>query len=107
MKAQIVLRTDNNGNWQSHNPTLASGEGGYEIDTKKYKIGDGVTSWSGLPYVGMPVITTLSGVVSNDSIASSAAVRNYISGLPAGSSSSSNGDKIFLSYLIPGSSTMV
>lgn len=34
------------------NPVLASGEIGYETDTKKMKIGDGTTAWSSLSYFG-------------------------------------------------------
>jgi hypothetical protein len=36
--------------WLTENPTLRSGERGIEKDTKKEKIGDGVTKWSDLPY---------------------------------------------------------
>lgn len=36
--------------WVAANPTLRSGEIGIEKDTKKQKIGDGVTSWVNLPY---------------------------------------------------------
>lgn len=37
--------------WSNANPVLMSGEMGVESDTQKYKIGDGVTNWSNLPYV--------------------------------------------------------
>lgn len=37
--------------WTAANPTLASGEAGYETDTRREKIGDGVTAWNSLPYV--------------------------------------------------------
>lgn len=47
---QIQLRRDTASNWTSNNPTLASGEYGYEYDTKKNKIGDGSTAWNSLPY---------------------------------------------------------
>lgn len=32
------------------NPVLAAGEPGYETDTGKFKIGDGVTAWNSLPH---------------------------------------------------------
>jgi hypothetical protein len=32
-------------------PTLLAGEPGYETDTNKLKIGDGVTAWCELPYL--------------------------------------------------------
>lgn len=37
--------------WTSVNPILALGELGLETDTHKLKGGDGVTEWSGLPYI--------------------------------------------------------
>jgi hypothetical protein len=37
--------------WAIVNPVLAQGEPGYEFDTGKLKIGDGVTLWLDLPYL--------------------------------------------------------
>lgn len=37
--------------WAAKNPLLQLGEVGYETDTHKTKIGDGVTAWNDLPYV--------------------------------------------------------
>lgn len=39
-----------NARWTAVNPVLAVAELGYEIDTRKYKFGDGSTPWSSLPY---------------------------------------------------------
>ena len=50
MATRIQLRRDTAANWTSANPILSSGEFGYETDGIKYKIGDGVTTWSGLDY---------------------------------------------------------
>lgn len=36
--------------WTAANPVLADGEHGYENDTKKLKIGDGITAWAALGY---------------------------------------------------------
>lgn len=36
--------------WARINPILEDGEPGYEKDTFKMKIGDGITSWNNLPY---------------------------------------------------------
>ena len=36
--------------WKRNNPLLQAGEPGYEIDTCKLKIGDGVTYWNDLAY---------------------------------------------------------
>lgn len=49
--AQIIqIRRDTAANWTAANPILAQGEPALEIDTKKEKIGDGVTAWNSLPY---------------------------------------------------------
>lgn len=44
------LRRDTAANWTSANPTLESGEMGYETDTGKIKVGDGATLWASLAY---------------------------------------------------------
>jgi hypothetical protein len=41
----------------SVNPVLAVGRFGYETDTNRIKIGDGVTAWNSLPYVFTPTTT--------------------------------------------------
>lgn len=46
----IKLRRDTAANWASYNPILSLGEPGVETDTKRWKIGDGVTAWNSLPY---------------------------------------------------------
>ena len=48
--ARIRLRRDTAANWTSANPTLLAGEMGVETDTRKYKVGDGSTAWTGLSY---------------------------------------------------------
>ncbi len=49
----IKLRRGTAAEWDSANPVLALGEPGFEVDTKKFKIGDGVTAWNSLNYVGV------------------------------------------------------
>lgn len=44
------LRRGTAAEWTSANPVLASGEQGYETDTRKIKIGDGTSAWNALPY---------------------------------------------------------
>jgi hypothetical protein len=46
----IQVRRDTAANWTSVNPTLASGEIGFETDTGKFKIGTGSTAWTSLLY---------------------------------------------------------
>jgi hypothetical protein len=48
--ANIQSRRDTAANWTSTNPTLASGEIGFETDTNKLKIGTGSTAWTSLAY---------------------------------------------------------
>lgn len=53
---RIRLRRAPSGEWISVNPILGLGEPGYEIETKFIKVGDGITSWSGLSYVDIPPV---------------------------------------------------
>ena len=50
MSVQIQLKRSTASAWTSTNPTLASGEIGYETDTAKFKIGNGSTAWTSLSY---------------------------------------------------------
>ena len=50
MTTRLQQRRDTAANWTSNNPTLATGEIGFETDTKKFKIGDGSTAWTSLAY---------------------------------------------------------
>lgn len=51
----LYLRNDAAATWVEKNPVLAKGEPGVEVDTGKFKLGDGVTSWVGLRYAGVLV----------------------------------------------------
>lgn len=61
---KILLRNDTAANWTTENPTLGKGELGIEIDTAKFKIGDGATAWNSLDYAG----TVVSGSATNGHI---------------------------------------
>ena len=50
MAVQIQVRRDTATNWTNNDPTLASGEIGFETDTGKAKFGDGSTAWTSLDY---------------------------------------------------------
>tara|TARA_B100001142_G_C14347269_1_gene660553 strand:- start:2554 stop:3108 length:555 start_codon:yes stop_codon:yes gene_type:complete len=50
VKVQMQQRRDTAAGWVSGNPTLLSGELGYESDTGKWKVGNGSTAWSSLAY---------------------------------------------------------
>ena len=62
MANKIQQRRDTAYNWSHVNPTLSAGEFGFETDTKKLKIGDGVTNWSALDYFSSG--SAVAGVVS-------------------------------------------
>lgn len=53
----IRVRRGTAAQWSLANPILASGEPGQETDTNKLKIGDGVTAWNSLGYIGSGVGT--------------------------------------------------
>lgn len=68
MAIQIQYRRDTATNWTTNNPVLYDGEIGYESDTGRLKVGDGITPWSTLLYwlpwqrgLYMDVYTTGSG----------------------------------------------
>lgn len=63
--------------WTSKNPRLQNGEPGFEEETGKLKIGDGVKHWNDLPYVDAPPYT-LPNPVSNVFGESAAAVSQTI-----------------------------
>lgn len=50
---QIQIRNGEAADWVSENPILLAGEIGFETDTLKAKIGDGVTSWNARSYWDM------------------------------------------------------
>lgn len=51
MSLKIQLRRGTSHQWSTTNPVLAEGEMGYELDTNKLKIGDGVKTWLQLVYL--------------------------------------------------------
>lgn len=55
----INSRRDTSANWTAQNPVLQLGEVGYEINTRKAKLGDGVTAWNSLAYTFEPTAADL------------------------------------------------
>ncbi|MCW3039360.1 MAG: hypothetical protein JWM31_1265 [Solirubrobacterales bacterium] len=51
--AQFQIRGDTAANWAAANPVLLTRELALETDTRKIKLGDGVTAWNALPYGGI------------------------------------------------------
>lgn len=56
---QIQVRRGTASQWTSANPTLASGEWGFESDTGKVKIGNGSIAWNSLGYTGAGSVTSI------------------------------------------------
>lgn len=51
-RARFEFRNGTAVQWATKNPVLRRGEPGVEWDQHRFKIGDGSTPWSGLPYSG-------------------------------------------------------
>lgn len=51
--SKIRFRQDTAENWESLNPVLDSGEPAYDLTNKGFKVGDGISKWSELNYVGI------------------------------------------------------
>jgi len=76
MTVQIQIRRGSAQQWFEANPILAEGELAVELDTDKFKIGNGITYWNDLPYSsgtrgpqgvkGDPGINTISDIPDVD-----------------------------------------
>ena len=60
----IQLRRGTASTWTSVNPVLLSGELAVETDTKRMKIGDGVTAWNSLDYMVFTIISKQVSIVN-------------------------------------------
>lgn len=61
----INQRRDIATNWTIEDPVLQLGEVGWETDTLKAKLGDGVTAWTSLDYSIEPIAALLAASVTN------------------------------------------
>ena len=52
MATTIKLKRGQAASWVRLNPILAPGEPGFELDTGRLKIGNGITPWLELSYIG-------------------------------------------------------
>lgn len=69
--------------WSSSNPVLLAGEVGYESDTGKSKVGDGVKTWNELEYTGMNKVDKVDGKgLSTEDYTT--AEKNKLAGIEAG-----------------------
>lgn len=60
LTTRIVSRNDTQANWESVDPILLKGELGVEVDTNRIKVGDGVSHWKDLTYIGADSTQTAS-----------------------------------------------
>lgn len=81
----IRYRRDTAANWTSVNPVLASGQPGFEIDTNKMKVGDGVTAWNARPYLADVASIAWADVTGKPTFAAVATSGAYgdLAGVPA------------------------
>lgn len=56
LDSRIQIRNDTAANWKAANPVLLKGELGIEIDTRKMKIGDGISAYTALKYVSEDIV---------------------------------------------------
>jgi hypothetical protein len=87
---RMQQRRDTQTNWTSANPVLASGEFGVETDTGRFKVGDGVSAWSQLLYVGF--VTSVNGLTGNVELAAVASINSL-----SGSITITGGDNVTVS----------
>jgi hypothetical protein len=52
MAVQVQLRRGTSAEWASVNPIIAQGEFVIELDSGRFKLGNGVDRWNNLPYNG-------------------------------------------------------
>lgn len=50
LNVRFSMKNDTAEKWKASNPVLLKGEMGLEIDTNKFKFGDGTTAWNDLKY---------------------------------------------------------
>lgn len=75
MATRMQQRRATAAQWTSVNPTLAPGEIGFETDTSKFKIGNGVNAWASLEY-----FSTISGFATESYV--DTAVSNILDSAP-------------------------
>jgi hypothetical protein len=75
MAIKFQLKRGTASNWSTSNPILAAGELGFETDTNKAKVGDGVTNWNSLSY--------FAGVSSSSNVFSSNVIIDVSTSDPA------------------------
>ena len=82
---KIQIRRGSTNDWSTAATTLAQGELGYDTTVKRFKIGDGTTAWSTLPWAGGSDIVSQTGIgFTFNSSANAYTVYSYITGVTGG-----------------------
>jgi hypothetical protein len=100
-QTNLQVRRDTAANWTSTNPTLASGEIGFETNTLKFKIGNGSTAWNSLVY--SQDASLLNGTASITALSTTGDI-NTAGKLNLTASAGDEGGEIFLSKSVTNTS---
>lgn len=84
MATQIQVRRGTASDWALSNPVLAQGEIGFVVDENKFKVGNGTSNWSSLPYLQADAYID-SVILGTDTTG------NYVADLTAGTGISVSG----------------
>lgn len=109
---KILFRRDTAANWSSTNPTLDSGEAGYDTTNKVLKVGDGTTAWNSLnSFDPMLLYTFRSGLYyyqpSNPSDQNNAAALNELYAVPFPVSVGTTFDRIGIEITVGAATAVV
>lgn len=66
LDSKIQIRNDTAANWKAANPVLLKGEVGIEIDTRKMKVGDGISQWTALKYISDDIVIANTSPLDTD-----------------------------------------
>lgn len=78
MSDTIRFHRDTATGWTTANPVLDAGEPGFETDTLKLKIGDGVTHWTSLAYQGLSGVAGVTSVDTHAGVVTAAQLRTSL-----------------------------
>jgi trimeric autotransporter adhesin len=83
MATRMQQRRGTAAQWTAANPVLAAGEIGFETDSGKFKMGDGVNTWSSLFYFADSADFDTTAINASINSAVSTAVTDLVAGAPA------------------------
>ena len=93
MAVRVQFRRDTATAWSTTNPILAQGEVGYEYDTGRFKVGNGIQGWNSLAYS--------SGVTGPTGAANTLTIGSISSSTSAGASITGTAPNQTLNLILP------